>query len=517
MNTKHIISYIVPSALICIMAGCSKSFLEVQPQGQLTEEQVLVDPHAATNLVTGVYNSLYFGSFDPTTVGFQYYMAVDVASDDSDKGSTSTDFAPAQDIDNFTTNANNSIINNLWQGYYRGIARANTAVDQLEQATFDEETRDRLIGEVKYIRAMYYFNLVRLFGGVPLIARVPEPEEFNSDEFQTRASKEAIYDQIIEDLEFSVEKLPLKGAAGSTSGRATKGAAQGLLAKVYMYLGNWQNVYDLTQDVVQSNLYSLVKNNGDTLTDYNLIFRENPENGVGGNNNSESVFEVQTGINQTEDAVSKLFSNGQGPRGRGGWNDLGFGFNNPTQDLASAYDPDDTRRAGTIIFIQPTGGANTGTILWDGFRIPTQDSVENPRYNYKGYHSPLRESPQVTDNKDTKPKNIRIMRYAEILLMNSEAALHTGGDALTPLNMIRRRAGLADLGSATEEAIWKERRLELAMEQDRFFDLVRQGRAGTVLRAHGKTNFTDGIHEVFPIPQAQIDLSGNRLEQNFGY
>src|SRR5690606_29712112 len=120
--------------------------------------------------------------------------------------------------------------------YYRGIARANTAVDQLEQATFDEETRDRLIGEVKYIRAMYYFNLVRLFGGVPLIARIPEPEEFNSDEFQTRASEEAIYDQIIEDLEFSVEELPLKGAAGSMPGRATKGAAQGLLAKVYMYL-----------------------------------------------------------------------------------------------------------------------------------------------------------------------------------------------------------------------------------------------------------------------------------------
>ncbi len=445
-------------------------------------------------------------------------MATDVASDDADKGSTPNDFGPALDIDNFNTDPNNSIVNNLWQGYYRGISSANTAIGQLEQATFNEETRKRLIGEVRYLRGMYYFNLVRLFGGVPLISRVPEPSEFNSDEFQTRASKEAIYGQIIEDLQYGADSLPLKGDAGTLPGRPTKGAAQGLLAKVYMYQGDWQKVFDLTGEVINSNLYSLVKNNGDTLTDYNLIFRENAEGGVGGNNNSESIFEVQTGINTTEDAVSKLYSNAQGPRGKGGWNDLGFGFNNPSQDLASAYETGDKRRAGTIIFIQPTGSPNTGTILWDGFRIPTQDSVENPRYNYKGYHSPLRESAQTTNNKDTKPKNIRIMRYAEILLMRAEAELHVGSpaNALTLINMIRNRAGLGNIGAATEAAVWKERRLELAMEQDRFFDLVRQGRAEQVLTAHGK-NFIAGKHEVFPIPQAQIDLSGNRLEQNPGY
>jgi hypothetical protein len=153
------IKYIIPSAILLVAAGCSKSFLEVDPQGQLTEEQVLDDPNAATNLVTGVYNSLYFGGFDPTTVGFQYYIATDVASDDADKGSTPADYPEAAEIDNFTVTPNNAILNNLWQGYFRGISRANTAIDAIDSATFDEETKNRLLGEVRYIRGMYYFNL----------------------------------------------------------------------------------------------------------------------------------------------------------------------------------------------------------------------------------------------------------------------------------------------------------------------------------------------------------------------
>ena len=212
----------------------------------------------------------------------------------------------------------------------------------------------------------------------------------------------------------------------------------------------------------------------------------------------------------------------RGPRGKGGWNDLGFGWNNPSADLANSYETGDTREAGTIIFIHPTvnpgGPGNVGTVLWDGFRIPTQDSVVNPRYNYKGYASATAESPQLSGSKDTKPKNIRLMRYAEILLMNAEAAFNLGktGEALTLVNKVRNRAGLPSLMTVTIMDIWHERRVELAMEQDRFFDLVRQGRAGQVLRAAGKP-FVDGKNEIFPIPQAEIDLSGGKLIQNPGY
>jgi starch-binding outer membrane protein, SusD/RagB family len=226
---------------------------------------------------------------------------------------------------------------------------------------------------------------------------------------------------------------------------------------------------------------------------------------------------IQTGLNVGENAVSLLFSNGQGPRGRGGWNDLGFGFNSPSSDLVNAYEAGDSVRLNaTIIFINPSTPAPArGTVLWDGFRIPSQDSVENPRYSYKAYHSAIQESPQISNNKDTKPKNIRLMRYAEVLLINAEAAANLGnsGAATTMLNQVRTRAKLpASVG--TIDNIWKERRVELAMEQDRFFDLVRQGRAATVLSSKG---FKLNKNEVFPIPQVQRDLSGGRLTQNPGY
>jgi hypothetical protein len=505
----------IKRTLILLLAigvtSCKKDFLEVSPQGQLTEVQALSDPTAADKMVGGVYNTLYFGGFDITTVGFLFAIATDVASDDSDKGSTPTDFSPAGEIDNFTTNPNNFIFNNIWNGHYTAIARANRAIDILEKGTYDAAVKSRLIGEVRFLRGLYYFNLVRTFGGVPKVIRVPDPAEANSDEFQTRASKEDIYKVIMDDLQFAADNLPLKGA--TQVGRATKGAAQSYLAKVYMYQKNWQKTLELSNAVITSGMYSLV-------SDYKLIFREKPEGGIGGNNNSESVFEVQTGLNAGENAVSPLFSNSQGARSKGGWNDLGFGFNNPSSDLANAYEANDARRNATIIFINPTvGTTSSGTVLWDGFRIPSQDSVENSRYNYKAYHSALKESPQLSNNKDTKPKNIRLMRYAEVLLMNAEASANLGdaANATAKLALVRTRANPAATPVAgTVGNVWKERRVELAMEQDRFFDLIRQGRAGMVLRAHGKA-FVDGKHELFPIPQAQRDLSNNRLTQNPGY
>jgi hypothetical protein len=413
-------------------------------------------------------------------------------------------------IDNFVATPTNFVFNNIWSGNYSGIVAANKAIDILDKSTIEAATKSRLLGESRFLRGLYYFNLVRFFGGVPKIISVPLPSEGNSDPLNTRVSAAEIYAVIIDDLQFAVDNLPLKGDAATQTGRANKGAAQAYLAKVYLYQKNWQKVLDLTNSVISSGKYALV-------TDYNLIFREKPVGGQGGNNNSESIFEVQTGINSDEKAVSPLFSNGQGPRGRGGWNDLGFGFNSPTTDLVGAYETGDTRKNATIIFINPTvAGGSTGTVLWDGYRIPSKDSVENDRYSYKAYHSPIAETPQVSNNKDTKPKNIRLMRYSEVLLMYAEAAAMLGNaDGLVKLNQVRSRANLPAT-TLSQANVWKERRTELAMEQDRFLDLVRQGRAGTVLRAHGKA-FVDGKHELFPIPQAQRDLSGGRLTQNPGY
>lgn len=155
-------------------------------------------------------------------------------------------------------------------------------------------------------------------------------------------------------------------------------------------------------------------------------------------------------------------------------------------------------------------------MLWDGFRIPSRDSVENDRYNYKAYHS--RTAEKNCGNPDFLPKNYRIMRLGEVLLMHAEAAFELGNSAaaLSDINQLRERAGLEPLAALNRESIWQERQVELAMEHDRFFDLVRQGRAQEAFAAQGKT-FVPGINEVFPIPQQQIQLSGNRLTQNPGY
>lgn len=505
------ITTVVLVASVLFVTSCKRSFLDVPPQGKTTEEQALIDPEAANKLVTGAYNNLYL----PGTVGLKLLIIADVTSDDSDKGSVATD--PGFDgifLDNFTYTPNTGIFNDFWVDNYKAITSANKALDILSKSTIDEGIRNRLSGEARFIRALLYFNMVRTFGGVVKLTTVPSLAEANNDEFQTRASKEEIYKVITDDLEFSVANLPEKGTTGAVVGRATKGAAQALLAKVYMYQENWQGAYDMSNAVITSQKYDLAPVYAD-------VFREK------GVNNIESIFEVETGnyANQTAgglacDAVSKNYSNFQGPRGsfptqtiagktyNGG--DLGFGLNTPSSNLADAYETDDVRKAGTIIF---TSDATT-TTLWDGFVLPKRPDVVNERYNYKGYHSPFLESNSCLgiNDKDSKPKNIRIIRFAEVLLINAEAATHVGQDAATPLNKVRGRANLGSV-APTVANIWKERRAELAMEGDRFFDLVRTGRAAAVMTGVGKP-FVTGKHELFPIPQLQRDLSGGRLTQN---
>ncbi|MGN7720593.1 RagB/SusD family nutrient uptake outer membrane protein [Chitinophaga sp. 22620] len=486
--------------LLFVYAGCGKGFLDIPPQGRVTEEEIRTNPTAAIDLANGVYNVMWLGGFGPDVHGLQFINITSIVSDDADKGSTPQDYGPSLEIDNFTYGPSNPIVANFWTGYYQAIARANQALDKLPLSPLDDADKNRLIGEVRFLRAYFYFNLVRTYGGVPKLDRVPTPEEANSDAFQTRASAADIYALIIEDLQFAVANLPLKGA--TPVGRVTKGAAQMLLGKVYMYQKNWQQSFNLSQEVINSGLY-------DTLSNYANIWR------TVGANSIESIFEVQTGTNAACNSAIELYANSQGIRARRGWSDFGFGFNNPSANLAAAYEPGDKRRAATIITIQPNG-----TVLWDGFRVPSRDSVENDRYNYKAYHSRTQEP--YCGSPDRTPKNLRVLRYGELLLQYAEAANELGntGEALAKLNIVRRRAGLSPAVSGGQadlrQKIWRERRVELAMEHDRFWDLVRTGRAGVVMRASGK-NFVDNKNELFPIPQDQILLSNNRLTQNPGY
>lgn len=510
---KGIFKIIFVSVLLILAISCSDGFLDVPIQGGVTTGS---DPALAGKLVTGVYNSLLQGDSwgDGDVHGFAFLSLANIISDDADKGSTPSDQAvPVGDIDEFTTTPTNKFCETIWSGHYNSIGAANQALKALSIASIDQAAKKKLIGEVKFLRGYLYFNLVRMFGGIPLVLRVPvDATDANTDPtFQTRATATVVYDSIIQDLQYAVDHLGLKSQ--SAVGHATKGAAQAMLAKVYMYREIWPKVYKLTAAIMTSGEYDL-------MTDYKKIWRQ------AGDNSEESIFEIQTGSFNNSNLGVSLYSTCQGVRsgGVGGWNDLGWGFNTPSQSLVGAYEPNDLRKEATIIFID-NSGLHKGTILWDGFRLPSSDSVQNPYYNYKAYSSTNSVDRSKNNLEDfinpaekDRPKNIKILRYAEVLLMNAEAAIHEGqGDPDASINQVRVRAGLVPIAGATIDDVWQERHVELAMEQDRFWDLVRQGRAAQVLIASGKTNFVAGKHELLPIPNSQILLSGNKLQQNPNY
>lgn len=491
--------------------SCTSDFLDVPLQGKSTAE---TDPDLAQNLVIGVYNSLMTGEAfgaEGDIHGIAFVSATNIMSDDAEKGSTPSDQQGTVGVlDDFSLTPTNLFVQSLWAGHYNGIAKVNNALVIIEKSTLDDATKKKLIAEIRFIRGYYYFNLVRWFGGVPRILRVPnDANDANSDPvFQTRASVDEIYQVIIDDMSFGINNLPLRNIAGS--GRISKGTAQAMLSKVYLYRKDYQKAYDLSLEVINSGQYDLLPN-------YETIWRQ------AGDNSREAIFEIQTGQFNNSDYGINTYSMFQGPRvgGKGGWTDLGWGFCTPSQSLVNAYEAGDVRKNATIIFID-NSGKYTGTRLFDGFRIPSSDSVQNLRYNYKAYHSENKNVESFLGNRDRKQKNVHLLRFAEVLLINAEAAneLAKPDLAIQNLNRVRTRANLAGRATASKEKIreyiWHERHVELAMEHDRFFDLVRTGQAATVMK-NNQRNYMVGKHEFLPIPALQIALSGGKLTQNTGY
>jgi hypothetical protein len=512
-------------------AGCKKSFLDVPIQGQGTAS---TDPQVVLNEVTGAYNALI--TPDPTQGGFGQYdihgiyfiTVTNIRSDDADKGSYTFDQPPAADIDNFTVTSDNTYIAGLWRGYYAGISRTNIAINDLAKssAVINPTIIATRTAEMRFLRAYFYFNMVRMFGGVPLVLTVPTGPKNQDSSFYTRATVSDIYNKaIIPDLQFAALNLPLKSA--TDVGRATKGAAETLLAKVDIYLKNWKTADSLTQDVISSGQYQL-------MPDYSILWRQ------AGDNSAESIFEVETGIYGSADYGIPEYVEFQGPRQDNGmgtpftpWNnpgfnqpagDDGFGFDAPSANLAAAYEPGDLRKAATIIDLPASSAPDT---LFDGFIVPTLVGLHT-YYNYKAYHSEIpagggkAQIEAFDGNRGLCPKNLHILRYAEVLLIKAEADNEMGntGNAITYLNMVRSRAGLLPTTASSQTdlrtAVWNERRVELAMEHDRFWDIVRQGRAAQIMQAVGK-NFTANKDELLPIPASEIAISGGSLSQNLGY
>ena len=462
-------------------SSCSK-FLEVTPQGQPLTTQFFQTATDASYAVASCYAKLR----EYNLVAFNWFSVSTFPSDDVDKGSVPGDGDYLNDYVYFRFTATAGGPEGHWLGQYQQINLCNQVIANVPTISMDASLRARYVAEVRFLRALAYFNLVRAFGGVPLHTKPAEtPDELNP----TRATRDEVYALIISDLTTAASILP--AAYGNADlGRVTKGAALTLLAKAQLYQKNYAASLAASDQVLTLG-YSLVPN-------FYQMFR------IAGENGPESVFEVQcTTLPGNCDASNSYWALSQSARPQFGW-----GFCTPTADLANAFEPGDQRKQGTILF--------RGTITPDGDSISLQNS--NERYSMKAY----------VPNSVTKvclygaDQNIRVLRYAETLLLNAEAANELGqtAKALAAVNQVRARAGLASLASgltqdALRQAIWQERRVELALEYgDRFFDLVRQGRAATVLKSKG---FVAGKNELFPIPLSQIQLSGGKLTQNPGY
>lgn len=400
---------------------------------------------------------------------FSFLALTEIISDNADKGSSPSDSGGDKGLfDELTFTSTAGSLSAMWARWYKTIGRATLAIEYAESyGLTDEAYKNRLIGESKFLRAVCYFWLVRGWGGVTL-------QHINNSE---RATKEEVYAFIEQDLTDAIAMLPTS-YNNINKGRATRGAAQGLLSKVYLYQQKWQQAYDAATAVISSSEYGYR-----LLDDYSMIWR------VEGENSSESLFEIQARGESIAHGVQQ-YSQTQGARGTTGW---GWGFNIPTQNLLDAFNAegDNIRRDATIIFRNST--------LYDGYIV---GNTENPMYNKKAYSS-------ANHGASDTDKNIRYLRLGEIYLIQAEAANELGmtPQALTALNAVRNRVKLANVTTTNQaelrNAIWKERRLELAFEHDRWFDLVRTGQAREAMSANGK-NFVTGKHELFPIPNQQL-------------
>lgn len=502
MKNRFINKILVVLVIFLALTSCKKEFLETVPYGKLSVDNFYKTDADAQNALIAAYDILQWTN----AMDWQSnWLAKSLPSDESTAGgSSSGDQPPLQELDKFNYSAGNTVIRDVYRSQYFGIYRCNMVIDNVEPTN---DLRKKIIAEAKCLRAYYYSELVRMFGKVPLIlTELKTPGEYK----QPQAEVAAIYAQIEKDLNEAIAVLPVKSAyATSDKFRVSKGTAQALLGKVFLYEKKWKESSDAFEAVIASNEYQL-------SGDFSTLFTKSQEFGV------ESLMEVSYTTEKGYDWGTFQWGGNRnmennitwqlcGPRGDyfvagnsgmiGGW-----GFNYPTKVMYDAYAANDVRRAATtwsIPDLKALGGDWTGTDAY-GF---------NGYFRVKyGTFSSETGGPVNELNYGT---NLRLIRYADVLLMASEAYYRQTFEdkARTELNKVRTRAGLANVtatGTALFDAIVKERQTELAFEGFRFFDLVRWELAPSVL---GSLGFVKGKHELFPIPLDEM-TNNDLLDQN---
>ena len=542
MNQFKALTYSALALATLSLSSCNDWLTEETP-GTTKVSEFFTSLSTAEAVVNAAYVPMTweFG----TTYYPEWYFG-DIVSDDALKGGQDiNDGADLRELENFKANSDNEILLEYYRAQWQGIQRANLAIDEIpttrietegDEAEKQAQYRDRYLGEAYFLRGYYYFRLARMFGGMPLIDYVIK----SSNQWaQTRSTMDETLNFAIKDFKRAENLLWKKDKYSNEElGRATKGAAQAMLLKANLYRADYlRNAGNETEaqkyfaeaakwgkEVIQSRQYSLWPNYLDN-------FRLANENG------RESVFEIQYTEEATSDYGGEGYTRGtmttilQRSRSSA-FGEAGWGYNRPTQNLYNEYEAGDARRDETIL-------------------VPTDEQIETPAQEiYCGDRMLNRKYAMYNDGTNggiyklahatRSPKNNIQIRYADVLLMYAESCCESGDlpSAKTALKEVRDRAGLSpfpytaviqgqtvtfnDNQDDLRKAIRHERRVELAMEGHRWFDITRWGIAKETMDTYmaGETKeakelygtFQKGKHELFPIPSKEIDLSG--IEQN---
>lgn len=467
------------SAFSIVFITSCEDFLSTSPESFMTPEEFLNSRSWAESSLSGVYKTFHSEYYQ-----FDMFINGDVTADLAYAGGDNNANFEIDDLKVTPTNGN---VARDWRYLYEAIGTTNaflSKIDSIQDESFSQVDKDKMKGEVMFVRAVHYFNLVQLWGGVPLVLKADDQGSSNLP----RASVDDVYAQIVNDLEFGVEHLP---STSSYEGRIRKAAAQGLLAKVYATkpAKDYNKVLEYCNAVLADGQYSLLPN-------YEFLFDGQHEN------SSESLFEIQFLANVAGNWGVQLFLPPSVTQD--GWKK----FNTPSKELVDAYDAegDVLRKSAGILFEDVSGKYSDD--IW-GTYMPFSYKLKQPN----GWNS---------------SNNIIYLRLADIILLKAEALneLNNLTDAATELNKIRARVNLDPVNPGTQAemrlAIEKERMLELALEGHRWFDLKRTGRALNVMKAAGtrKPNQTysyiDANDLLWPIPQSERDKNP-ALTQNPGY
>ncbi len=485
-------------AIILVANACSDDFLDRYPKGRWHQGNYMPDDSLSMDILVEAKLGEAYGTLRAWAFQWAGLAMNNYTTPDAEKGSTPSDGGEVTQFKPLSYTASNGTIKDYYSNCYKNIYFSNEALTLANSLADTVKNKNTFIAEALFLRSVMYYRLAQAFGGVPYVDRVLA----QTDKTPARSTREEIWTNIEKDLKWAIPHLPLRVQllASGNEGRATQNAALAILAKVYLYQKKWSDAMAMTTEIITSGDNNL-------NTPYAEMFTEANEYGP------ESVFEVYADQKPSEQIfLSTQYGQIQGVRGIP---NLGWGFNGPSQLLMDAYEAGDPRKAATVI-------ADGETI--EGKKIKA-DAAAYKFFNKKVYVS-IAERALYGRTSDIQAYwlNIRIIRYADVVLMHAEAACELGNttEALEKLEMVRNRARngnasvLPKITTTNKDElrakIHQERRIELALEWERFYDLVRWDEAKTAI-----PNFVVGKHELFPIPQVEIDNSEGLITQNPGY